>query len=210
MMAIQSWIRWVANEGGWAKNIADTADEDHVVQVTARYGDYAWSISCARNDFTGHTGRNSNFPHYHLQMSIKGRPFISYSDFHFRIHQDELVVLKAMEASGAKSKFIHGESFDDLMATVEPQRVVDLPIVRGDPEGAPFNMQTIIMADEGTTMTGEVIYDTIKKAREDGVSFASRAHTIPRSSARTIITEGPGVVDPAPREGGRGSKRREE
>jgi hypothetical protein len=210
MMSIQAWMRWVANEGGWAKNIADTADEDHVVQVTARYGDFEWSISCGKTDFAGHAGKESSFPHYHLQMSINGRPFISYNDFHFRIHDNELTILKAMEAAGVKSKFVYGESFDDLMAAVEPEWVIDLPIEHGgDPDSAPFSMDTLIFADEGTTMRGEDIYDMIEKAKRDGVSFASRAHTIPNSSAKTIISEGPGVVDPAPREGGRGSKRRE-
>lgn len=211
MMAIQSWIRWVANEDGWARNIADTADENHIVQVTARYADYAWSISCGRTDFEGHAGKNSDFPHYHLQMSIKDRPFISYNDFHFRIHDDELAILKAMEASGVKSKFVNGESFDDVLANVDPEWVVNLPVDRAaDPESAAFNMQTVLIADEGTTISGDAIYEMFQQAKRDGVSFASRAHTIPNSSGRTLIGEGPGVVDPAPREGGRGSKRRED
>lgn len=207
MMAIQSWIRWVANEGGWAKNIADTADENHVVQVTAQYGDFSWSISCGKSDFAGHSGKNSDFPHYHLQMWINDRPFISYNDFHFRIHDDELAILKAMDASGVKSKFVFGESFDDLMAAVEPEWVVNLPVIEGNPDSAPFRMETIIVADEGTVMSGEMIYEMIQQAKADGVTIASRASTIPNATARTIITEGPGVVDPAPREGGRGSKR---
>lgn len=208
MMAIQSWVRWVANEGGWAKNIADTADEHHIVQVTARYGDYAWSISCGKTDFAGHAGKNSDFPHYHLQMSIKNRPFISYNDFHFRIHDDELAILKAMEATGVKSKFVNGESFDEVLATMDPEWVINLPVDRtADPESAAFNMQTVLIADEGTTISGDDIYEMFQQAKRDGVSFASRAHTIPNSSGRTLIGEGPGVVDPAPREGGRGSKR---
>lgn len=55
-------------------------------------------------------------------MSIRDRPFIGYNDFHFhfRIHYAELAILKAMEVSGVKSKFVFGESFDDLIAAVEP------------------------------------------------------------------------------------------
>lgn len=207
MMAIQSWIRWVANEGEWAKNIADTADADHLVQVTAGYGDYEWSISCSRADFNGHAGRNSSFPHYHLQMKIKGRPFISYNDFHLPVHHEEAILLRAMEVSGAKSKFAHGESFDDLMAAVDPQWVVDLPKTTADPKNAHFSMHTFIMADEGTAISGDAIYDLVQKARAKGVSVASLADSVPNASARTLITEGPGVLAPAPREGGRGSKR---
>lgn len=211
MMAIQSWMRWVANEGGWAKNIADTADDDHVIQVTARYDDYAWSISCGKSDFAGHSGKNSSFPHYHVQMSIKDRPFISYSDFHFRIHDEELIILKAMAASGVKSKFVHGESFDDLMAAVEPEWVVNLPVDRsGDQSGAPFKMDTIMIADKGTSMSGEDIYNLFERAKREGVTMASLAHTIPNVSVRTLVSEGPGVIDPAPREGGRGTKRKEQ
>lgn len=205
MMQVQSWLRWVANEGGWAKNIADTADADHVVQMTARYGDFDWSISCGRTDFEGHPGRDSNYPHYHLQMSIKGRPFISYNDFHFRIHRDEWLALSALAKAGGKSKFIFGESFDELMATVDPETIINLPLGDSDPDSAPFNMQTIIVADEGANISGEAIYEMIRRAREDGVTIASRVHEIPNASAQTVITEGPGVVDPAPRQGGRRS-----
>lgn len=209
MMSIQSWMRWVANEGGWAKNIADTADDDHVVQVTARYSDYEWSISCGKTDFAGHAGKESSFPHYHLQMSIRGRPFISYNDFHFRIHEDELTIMKAMAAAGVKSKFVFGESFDDLMSVVEPAWVIHNPIEGDpDPDSAPFSLNTVIYADEGTTMSGEDIYNMIQNAKRDGVTLASRAHTIPNASATTYVSEGPGVVDPAPREGGRSGKRR--
>lgn len=52
-------------------------------------------------------------------------------------------------------------------------------------------------------------FTMLERAKAEGMTFANLAHSIPNSSAQTIISEGPGVVDPAPRKGVRGSKRDE-
>lgn len=87
--------------------------------------------------------------------------------------------------------------------------VVNLPIDRdGDQSGAPFKMDTMLIAEPGTSMSGDDIYNLFERAKREGVTFASLAHTIPNVSVRTIVSEGPGVIDPAPREGGRGTRRK--
>ncbi len=199
MMQTQTWFQWVANEGEWASKIADTSDEEYIVQLTANYKDYSWSISCSKSDFEGH-GKNSNFPHYHLQMWINERPFISYNNFHIRIPNKEVIKIKAMQKLGGKSKFPYGESYDDIISYVEPEQIISMPVSRSrDDSHAMFNISTMILADEGSTISGEAIYDLYERAKSEGVTIASLVDTLPNVSAATIIEEGPAVIDPMPR-----------
>ncbi|MNU42703.1 hypothetical protein D3C71_314690 [compost metagenome] len=213
MMQTQSWIRWVANEGAYAMNITDASDEEGwIVRLTARYGDFEWSFSCDKNDFAGHQGKASNYPHFHFQMRINGKPFISYNDFHAPILRWEAEQLRAIHADGSriKSKFIYGEGIEDVMDNLGPEAIVNLPIVKdGDPDKAPFRIQTMWIAEEGKTISGDDLADLFSKARRDGVTVASLAHHLPNASVRTLVEPGPGVVDPAPREGGRAARRRD-
>lgn len=200
MMQTQSWLRWVASEGAFARNITDTAEENgFVVQTTIRYDVYQWSISCGQTDFVGHG--NQRFPHYHLQMWIDGRPFISYGDFHIRLHADEVAALTAIQATGGmvKSKFPHGESFEDLVAATSADWVIDAPVAEGNEAEAPFNISTVMIAKPGTTIRGEDLYDMFAKARETKVTIASLAREFPGAVSQSVVTPGPGVVEPAVR-----------
>ncbi|WP_298097307.1 hypothetical protein [Brevundimonas sp.] len=200
MMQTQSWLRWVASEGAFARNITDTAEENgYVVQITIRYDVYQWSISCGKSDFAGHG--NQNFPHYHLQMWIDGRPFISYGDFHIRLHSDEVAALTAIQATGGmvKSKFPHGESFEDLVASTTAEWVIDAPVGEGDHANAPFNISTVMIAKPGTTMSGDDLYAMFTKARASKVTIASLAREFPDAVTESVVSPGPGVVEPAVR-----------
>jgi hypoxanthine-guanine phosphoribosyltransferase len=57
------------------------------------------------------------------------------------------------------------------------------------------------MADEGTTMRGEDIYNIIQEAKAKGVTVSSLAHKLPNAKTRVIVSLGPGVVEQAPRTG---------
>src|SRR3981081_501576 len=78
-------MRRVANQEAFAKNISDMASEGagKLVELTAKYKDFEWAISCAKSDYDGHGNtEESQRPHYHFQMRIDGTRFIDYSDYH--------------------------------------------------------------------------------------------------------------------------------
>lgn len=77
---IQAFLRWVASEEAFARNINDLSDEGtgKLIELTIRYKDCEWSISCGENDFLGHqtNSENSKRPHYHFQMRYNRGAFI--------------------------------------------------------------------------------------------------------------------------------------
>jgi len=65
----------------------------------------------------------------------------------------------------------------------------------------PARLDTIIMADEGTTISGDELNDLIAEARAKKVPVASLVQKLPNATAQTFVSPGPGVVEQAPRSG---------
>ncbi len=204
MFQIQSYLRWFANEEGFARHITDNGDlkgEGRLVEVTIRYKDLEWSMSCGQGDYAGHANANKGaWPHYHFQMRVNQRPFINYNDFHIPLRRGEIAEIEAIRIlPNARSRFIHGEAIQDIMTEENLETIVDFPVAPGDREEAPFSLDTFLIADEGTTMRGEDIYNLFQEAKEKGVTVASLARKLSNVTVQTIVSEGPGVVEPAPR-----------
>ena len=55
---IENYLRWVASEEAFAKNINDLADEGSgkLLELTIKYKNLKWSFSCGESDLNGHEG----------------------------------------------------------------------------------------------------------------------------------------------------------
>jgi hypothetical protein len=207
---LQSYLRWVASEDGRGVNINDLDADDpeqYVIYITMRYKELEWSISCRKSDYLGHrNSRHGAEAHYHFQMRIAGRPFINYNDFHLPLNKNDIVHLEAMRTAPdvLKARWSFGHGMRDVLAEENLEHIISAP--RSDEAGddSAIKMDTVIIADEGTTLSGEMLYDLFQEAKDKRVSVASLVSKIPNASATVIVSPGPGVVDEAPRGGGRG------
>ena len=204
---VQSYLRWLANEESFAKNINDLVDEGtgKLIEVTIKYKEFEWSFSVTNSDFIGHTTtQNANHSHYHLQMKIGGRLFIQYRDFHIPFSRMDIINLVAKEKLPeiVRHSFAKGEGMQDLMQAEVIQNVLNSP-GDADEDDATFNISTIAVADEGTKMSGEDIYNVIQEAKSKGVTVASLMHKLQNASTTVTVTPGPSVVEQASRTGGR-------
>ncbi len=206
-----SFLRWIANTDSFARNINDLKDEGtgKLFESTIRYKELEWSFSCSESDYMGHqTTQHARHAHYHFQMRRHGYTTIKYNDFHIPFKDSEIHQIEAMRAAPEliKHRYPFGEGMGDLLTDETVEHIVNegLAAEGVNEDDAPFKLDTIVMADEGTTMRGEDIYNIIQEARAKKVTIASLMHKIPNSTARVIVTPGPGVVEQAPRTGGRG------
>lgn len=71
----------------------------------------------------------------------------------------------------------------------------------GDENEAHLSLDTMIVADEGTTIKGEDLYNIIQEAKATGVTITSLLPKLKNASVKTIVTPGPGVVEQTPRSG---------
>lgn len=201
----QNYLRWVANTEAFGVNINDLADdttEPKSIEVTIRYKEFEWSLSCARSDLAGHpNSKYGTFPHFHFQMRINGRPFINYNDFHVPLTKAEAVFLRARtHEPKLVSKFPGGEGMGEILTEENLKELIDLPLEQ-EREGslAALSLSTFIIADEGTTMSGEDIYSMIQKANAERRTMASAAKDMPNVSVSTSVAPGPAVVELAER-----------
>jgi hypothetical protein len=202
---IQSFLRWVANQGAFAKNINDLLEEgssNKLFEVTIKYKNLEWAFSCTEADYLGHaTSQHSKYSHYHFQMRLDNRPFINYSDFHVKFNHMDIINIEAMRArpESIMQRFSFGEGMSDILNDEMVEHIVNTTTPADDEDDAPYKIDSIVTAEEGKTISGEDINAIIQEAKAKGVTIASLLHKLPNASTKVIVTPGPGVVEQAPR-----------
>jgi hypothetical protein len=208
---LQSFLRWIANEDGFAKNINDMPDEGSgkLREVTIKYKDLVWSFSCTQNDFMGHGSGTHQLPHYHFQMRQGPRGVINYNDFHVPFSDSDIHEISAEMANpNLKRRWSHGEGMNDFFRPEVIEAMLDSGgMSTGDDGEGEIKFDHILRADEGTSMNGEDIQALIKEAKDTGVPLATllRKGRMPNANVTTIASPGPGVVEQKSRSG-RGGK----
>jgi len=202
---IQSFLRWVANRESFARNINDFTDEGSggkLFEVTIKYKNLEWSFSCAESDYQGHaTSQHAKHPHYHFQMRIERRAFINYSDFHIPFTEMDIINIEAMRAlpGVVKQRFSFGEGMNDVLNDETVEYIVNTTVPTDASNKPPFKIDTIAVAEEGKTISGDDLCELIQEAKAKNVTVASLIHKLPNAQTQIIVTPGPGVVEQAPR-----------
>jgi hypothetical protein len=207
---LENYLRWVANEEAFAKNINDLTDEGSgkLVELTIKYKNLQWSFSCGESDLAGHDGggEHSKRPHWHFQMYVDGQPFVRYNDFHLLLSEPDEGFLDFMRANpgkvqrriagGAGMNEVLDESMLEHLVTMGRSGTTD-----DEADGAPIKLDTFVMAEPGKTICGEDIYNLIQQAKAEGVTVSSKMRELTGVSVQAFVSPGPGVVRQAPRSG---------
>jgi hypothetical protein len=207
----QTYLRWVANQEAFARNINDMPEEGtgKLFETTIRFKNIEWSFSCAQSDYLGHPNSNHAYPHFHFQMRIDNRPFFDYGDRHIPFKEQEIITIEAMQSSPdvIKARFLFGEGMSEVLTDETVEHIVNETVTDGiSEENAPFKIDTLVMADEGKTISGDDLYNIIQEAKAKKVTIASLMHKIPNANVRVMVTPGSGVVEQATRSKGKKPK----
>ena len=206
---IQTYLRWVANTNGFAKHINDLPEESSgtkIIELTIRHQNLEWSFSCGESDYQGHqTSQHSRHPHYHLQMLIDSRPFIRFSDLHIPFNENDILSIETKRSLPhiVKHKFPGGEGMSDVLNDQTLEALISNGKSANSEDDAILSLDTIVMADEGTTISGNVLYQLFQEAKTKGVTVASLMHKLPiqNASTRVFVTPGSSVVEQSQRKG---------
>jgi hypothetical protein len=207
---LEYYLRWVANQEAFAKNINDLADEGtgKLLELTIKYKNLEWSFSCGAGDLAGHEGggEHSKLPHWHFQMYVDGKPFVRFNDFHLPLSIADAGFLEFLRANPGKiqRRLPGGIAMSELLdeSTLEHLVTIDGSGKTDDEaENAPIKLHTIIKAEPGKTISSEDLYNLFQKARAEGVTATSKLREFKDVSIRTIVSAGPGVVRQATRSG---------
>lgn len=202
------YLRRIANSIDRIQNINDleSEDESKIIEETISWKRLRWAFSCSRSDFEGHeNSKVGTRPHFHFALWQDGLPFIRFNDFHINLREEDAHFFKFLTsenegfniypygAEGMKTLFDWGlkeENIDTFLKTHESAE---------NPENAAIHKSTLLMADEGHTISGEAIYQLTEKAKKEKTSIAYQIKNSPdlltNVKATTVISAGDGVPD---------------
>lgn len=210
---LEAYLRWIANCEAPAVNINDLVEEkssSKVIEETIRYKNLEWSFSCSQGCFNGipHS-HNGKFPHYHFQMKVDGLVIINYNGFHipFNEYDDFSFAVKAGKFDRLRAGHIEGIGMQGMFEHFSPEELLDS--MRGtddETKHGQFNLQTMIEADEGTTISGDEIADLMEESRRTGIPMAKLSKRLKNVRIVTHILPGPAVPEIAARKRNRGNR----
>jgi hypothetical protein len=216
LLQLEHYLRWVANEGAFAKNINDLADEGtgKLVELTMKYKNLQWSFACSASDLSGHEGggEHSKRPHWHFQMYVDDKPFIRYNDTHEPLSGRDIGLLehKRNNPGKVKVRFAGGTGMGDVLDPSTLEQVIAMgrsATTDDEVESASIELSTIMVAEPGNPIKGEDIYNLIQAAKAEGVTVASKLRGFKGAHVTTMVSASRGVVAQAVRSGGRKRKR---
>jgi hypothetical protein len=202
---MEAYLRWAANADTMVANINDLEEEKSptkVIEETIRYKNLEWSFSCSQGDFKGHPdSKMGNMPHYHFQMKVDGNVIINYGAFHIPFHDEDRFGFAARNGEIPRMKHVHvqGAGLQGLFENLSPEQIIGtMRKAPGDPGGA-FHIQTMVTADEGTTISGDDLAEIMKEHNETGVPIAKLIQRLKNVSISSVISPGDDSPDIAKR-----------
>jgi hypothetical protein len=202
--SMEGYVRWVANLEARFKNINDLSfekGEKKILETTIRYKYIEWTFSCSQSDLEGHrTSSVGNFPHFHFQMRLDGRPFIDFSDFHIPFKSDDMWKLAMINQNEIPYKhyFFYGEGMQSILQGENLEDIVEHSVPTSDETEAAFRLDTIIMAKPGKTISGADFVALIEESKKTGEPLSKLARRLD-ADVQTIVTPGDGVPEIAER-----------
>jgi hypothetical protein len=206
---LDSYFRWLANSEVFLTNINDLKDETSstsFLESTFRYKNLEWSFSVGNTDLEGHAGAKVGAePHFHIQMKVDNQIFLRFNDFHIPFSDQDLFMIELRKQMG-NELLINQGSLNAGMSVLENEEFLeelDKEMIRADDSTtAPFNRQTIVIAPEGQTISGEIIqqaYDESIKTNEPISKIIQRL--VKDAQIITHISPGDGVPEMTKRSG---------
>lgn len=200
---IAAFLRWCANEEKLLSNINDLDSEKSsrkILSSTIKWKNIEWTFDCSENDITGHKGSHIEYPHYHFQMRIDGRPFINFNEYHVPFSDQDLEILKLKDNSRVIQNFgAAGSGMQDAVS-VDPEKVIELCTPAQDMEDATYHFSTIVEMTENP-LTGEELYQIQLEAQASGKSltYMLNKKLQGRAKIQTVITPSESIPDIASR-----------
>jgi hypothetical protein len=202
--SIAAFLRWCANEERLFRNINDLEEEKSerkVISNTVKWKNVEWTFDCTENDLRGHGGTGaSSHPHYHFQMRIDGRQFITFNEFHVPFSNEDLFNLSLRDVPKVRRNFGAAGSGMQEAISVDPELVLEHTTPTQDEEDATYHFSTLIEA-MGEPISGDEINAIVEEAKRTNSTFAhiAKRRLQGRANVQTMISPADTIPDIAAR-----------
>jgi len=202
---IDAYLRWVSNYEVPIKNINDLVEEkssSKFIETTIKYKNIEWSFSCSHSDLKGHKNSyEGENPHYHFQMKVDGYVKINYNGFHipFNDYDEFSFAIERGEIDKFKAGYLHGAGMQSFLDHYTPEELVNNMIYAKNEEDSDLRTEIMIMADEGTTISGDEIADMFEERKRTGIPMAKLVQRLKNVKTQVVISPGPTIPEIASR-----------
>ncbi|MBN4863809.1 hypothetical protein [Providencia stuartii] len=213
--SISAYLYWVAYAESGSKNINNLKGERSkrkLFETTIKWKNIEWTLDCAQNDFAGHVGTKTEFPHWHFQMRIDGRQFINFNDFHIPFTETDQ--LKINLENDPNSGFMHsfgpgGQGMQERMEQLENnfEEFLDNSFSASNPDEGQIHMQSIITAPDGG-IPGDKIDEALEMARKTGKTLAHCFNVVLKNDTGVSIATIASPADSVPEIAKRSERKR--
>lgn len=166
---LNAYLRWVANQDGFMRNINDLKEEKNeakLIEHTIVYRNLEWSFSCSFEDYKGHENKLCNFPHFHLQMRIDNNQFINFNDFHIPFSENDVFGLEMINNFGAIESYGSGGVGLNEGFNLDPEDIINFSSSPDDENKATYHIST--MASFKNSISGEEIIKLYEESKKTG------------------------------------------
>ncbi len=201
---IAAFLRWCANQERLLSNINDLEDERSarkILSYTVKWKNIEWTFDCSNNDFKGQHGTAIDYPHYHFQMRIDGKPFIKFNEFHLPFTDQDLFVLQLNQEQGDWFKQGFGAIGSGMQDAVSIDPELALEHMTNAEEGeATYHLSTMIEAID-KPISGELIAEIQEESQRTGksMSLLAKERLADIAIVRTVISPANSIPDIASR-----------
>ena len=168
---LDSYFRWLANSETFLTNINDLKNETSetsYLETTIKYKNIEWAFSIGKTDLEGHQSSHlGSKPHFHIQMKVDSQIFLKFNDFHIPFSDSDLFFIEFKKQLG--DRLATRDSYSAGINILEDEQILqemDSLMIRSEDElTAPFNRQSLIIAPEGETISGEIIEKAFEESK---------------------------------------------
>ncbi len=171
-----SYIRWVCNQDVHLARINDLSEEGDTQAIfhwSGQYLDTKWTFVCTSNDYHGHQGHESRFPHYHIEMRLHDRIFIRFNEFHLKFTDEDLFNLRCDLDVSCPVKHTfgpHGSGMEDALS-IPSDKIMEGVQITDNPDEAVYHIHTILTDKKG--IPGEIIQEALQRSKDSGKPVAT-------------------------------------
>lgn len=200
---IASFLRWCVNQECFLSNINDLEEEksqNKLLSYTIKWKNIDWTFDCSQNDFLGHIGTKSDFPHYHFQMRIDGKRFIAFNDFHIPFSDEDIFTLSLKNENWFHQGFgTIGAGMQDAVR-IPVEEILEISTSTENESNATYHFSTVVEALEHP-ISGDEIYAIMQEAKSTGKSFAliAQKRLKGRAKVETIVSPADSIPEIATR-----------
>ncbi len=173
---LETFFRWVANIENPIKAINDLQCEkigNKLKVVTIKFREIEWTLNYGETDLKGHsTSIHTNFPHFHLQMTYKGKRFIDFGDFHIPFSKDDLEQfnLSLQYPDLLDFRFRNGEGMSQIENLKDFADIEKYLKPTSHSDNAVLNVKSFLMIPKGEIISKEKFNKIDIEAQEKSIS----------------------------------------